>query len=159
MSSIFIFPLYHIINERKNKLKSIPSVKPTIKSTKLSDNRKDYIIENNDYRRGISKENIYRKKFKLTLLSMFENRCAKCGRHDNGIELDHFFLSKNEGGCFIMRHRKGYFVNNAIPLCSTCNRSKSDKSYRKFYSNHELNKLIHKNSAITKILNEKLIQL
>jgi hypothetical protein len=126
-----------------------------ISKVDISDSRDAYIIENDDYRRGNAKENYYRKAFQLSLLEIFGNRCAKCGSNDNGVDLDHFFLSKNEGGSFIMRHREGHLVNNAIPLCQSCNRSKSDKSYRSFYSTPQILGIFQRNAIMTKMINDK----
>jgi len=125
-----------------------------IAEVKVSDDRFDYIISNEDYRRGLPKENLYRKVFFLRLLSLYENRCAKCGGVSNGLDIDHLVLSKNEGGCFILKHKAGYLINNAVPLCQSCNRSKSDRSYRDFYAEDDLLNLFQKNVTMTKLLNE-----
>lgn len=138
----------------KNKTKNQSTVKLKIWDTAISDSRHDYIIEENDYRRGNKKEHAYRKYFNLSLLKIFDNSCAKCKRSDNGIEIDHFFLSKNEGGCFILRHKNGHIINNAIPLCISCNRSKSDKHYKIFFTNDELKVVLEKNLRATKAINQ-----
>ena len=149
-------------DDKKHKLKKahqlamekVEAIQCEIAKVNISDRREDYLIENKDYRRGNDKENLYRKKFFLTLLRIFENQCAKCRSVDNGIDLDHFFLSKNEGGCFIMRHKDGYLVNNAIPLCQRCNRIKSDNSYKAFFTQEEILRLFQRNAELTKVLNE-----
>jgi 5-methylcytosine-specific restriction endonuclease McrA len=128
-----------------------------IAEVEVSDRREDYIIERDDYRRGNPKENAYRKQFFLPLLETFGNRCAKCLTNDNGMDIDHFFLSKNEGGCFIMRHVNGHLVNNAVPLCQSCNRGKSDESYRDFFTQAEALALFQKCANMTKRLNERPI--
>jgi 5-methylcytosine-specific restriction endonuclease McrA len=122
-----------------------------------SADREEYIIDRDDYRRGNPKESYYRKTLCLYLLEAFGNSCAKCGSKENGMDIDHFIFSKNEGGCFMMRHREGYLVNNAIPLCQTCNRSKSDKSYKFFFNEGELLTILQKNVLMTKRLNAKSI--
>jgi hypothetical protein len=126
-----------------------------IAMVEISKNREDYIIEEEDYRRGNKKENLYRKRFKLTLLSKFGNACVKCGRSDNGVDIDHFVLSKNEGGCFFLRHRDGYLVNNAIVLCASCNRSKSDDCHLEFFTPEELHRVYSLNAEMTALLNEE----
>lgn len=120
----------------------------------VSTNREDYIIEKEDYKKGNKRENKYKKKYVLTLLSLYQNQCARCGRSDNGFDLDHFFLSKNEGGSFALRHKDGYLVNNAIPLCQSCNRSKGDRSYRTFFNDEEILTLFTKNREMTLLLNQ-----
>lgn len=122
-----------------------------------SSDRNDYLIDNDDYRRGNSKESYYRKTFALHLLETFGNCCAKCGDKENGIDIDHFIFCKNEGGCFIMRHRDGHLVNNAIPLCWTCNRAKSDESFQSYFSSEELLSIFEKNLKMTKRLNDKSV--
>jgi 5-methylcytosine-specific restriction endonuclease McrA len=122
---------------------------------RISDNRTDYLISNDDYRRGTPRENFYRKTFLLPLLSVFGNRCARCGSSQNGLDIDHFVFSKNEGGSFAMFHRDGMWVNNAIPLCLECNRKKRDRSYRDFFTAKQLIDILESNVQMTKRLNER----
>ncbi len=129
----------------------------TIAKLMPSADRNEYIIEREDYRRGSPKESYYRKTFCLYLLEAFNNSCAKCGSKENGMDIDHFIFSKNEGGCFMMRHSEGYLINNAIPLCQTCNRSKSDESYKSYFSESELLTILERNVLMTKRLNQRLI--
>jgi hypothetical protein len=120
----------------------------------ISTNREDYIIVKEDYKRGNKRENEYRKKHILALLNLHQNQCAKCHKSDNGFDLDHFFLSKNEGGNFSLMHKDGYLVNNAIPLCQSCNRSKGDRPYNTFFSNEEILSLFTNNREMTLLLNQ-----
>lgn len=145
-----IWNLIAQIQRRKKRQKAIVALTP-------STERDDYIIERDDYRRGNPKESYYRKTFCLYLLDAFSNSCAKCGSKENGMDIDHFIFSKNEGGCFMMRHCEGYLINNAIPLCQTCNRSKSDESYKSFFSESELLTILERNILMTKRLNQRLI--
>lgn len=128
-----------------------------INAVSPSSNRNDYLIENDDYRRGNSKESFYRKTFSLHLLETFDNSCANCGDKENGVDIDHFIFSKNEGGCFIMRHKDGYLINNAIPLCRTCNRSKSDSDHKSFFTDEQLLSIFQRSLSMTKRLNERPI--
>ena len=57
----------------------------------------------------------------------------------------------------MMKHSEGYVVNNAIPLCQTCNRSKSDNDYKSFFSESELLAILEKNVLMTRRLNAKSI--
>lgn len=129
----------------------------TIAKLMPSADRNEYIIERDDYRRGSPKESYYRKTFCLYLLEAFSNSCAKCGSKENGMDIDHFIFSKNEGGCFMMRHSDGCLINNAIPLCQTCNRSKSDESYKSFFSESELLTILERNILMTRRLNTRQI--
>lgn len=139
------------------KRKYARHLKAKIESLLPSIDREDYIISDLDYHRGNQKESYYRKVFNLRLLESFGNSCAKCGRNDNGITIDHFIFSKNEGGCFMMWHKENYLVNNAIPLCQSCNSRKSDKSYKYFFNQSELLTIFEANISLTKLLNEKPI--
>ena len=138
------------IQKRQKRQNAIAELTP-------SADRSEYIIERDDYRRGNPKENYYRKTFCLYLLEIFGNSCAKCGSKENGMDIDHFIFSKNEGGCFIMKHRDGYLINNAVPLCQTCNRSKSDCDYKSFFNESELLTILEKNVIMTRLLNERSI--
>ena len=126
-----------------------------ISIVRISDDRNDYIISKEDYKRGNPVDNDYRKTWFLTLLKIYDNKCANCGDSSNGCDLDHFVFAKNEGGNFIMKHRDGYFVNNAIPLCQNCNRSKGDQDYNNFFSEEKLLELFTKNAEMTKLINER----
>lgn len=145
-----IWNLIAIIQQHRRRQMAIATLIP-------SADRDEYIIERDDYRRGNPKENYYRKTFCLYLLEIFGNSCAKCGSKENGMDIDHFIFSKNEGGCFIMKHRDGYLINNAIPLCQTCNRSKSDNDFNSFFNESELHVIFEKNVLMTRRLNEKAI--
>ena len=138
-----------IYKYRKNK-----KLKQRLSSLEISDNREHYVISNSDYKRGNPIERKYRKHFLLKLLDLFDNQCAKCNDQDNGLDLDHFVFSKNEGGNFAMLTKDGHYVNNAIPLCQSCNRSKSDVHYKEFFTGGELIEIFAKNKAATAMLNE-----
>ena len=139
---------------KKEQEKKLREIQEKISILKISDNREDYIIRNDDYNRGNPIDNRYRKNYSLTLLKIYDNSCAKCGNRKNGFDLDHFIFPKNSGGNFMLRNKDGYWVNNAIPLCKTCNRSKGDRSYKKFFTDEELLMIYEKNVEMTKILNK-----
>ena len=143
--------------DAKAKAERNAQMKQLMSRVEVESGRHSYIIEENDYKRGNAKENAYRKSFKLKLLEVFGNCCAKCGAQDNGIDIDHFFFSKNAGGCFLMRNKDGFLVNNAIPLCRTCNRSKSDQDYKSFFSPTELLKIFTINLVMTEYINNKSV--
>lgn len=136
-----------------NKRIAREELRKKMESVKISDNRHDYIITNEDYKRGNQVDNDYRKTWYLTLLKIYDNKCANCGNTKNGCDLDHFVFPKNEGGNFVMKHKDGFLVNNAIPLCQNCNRSKSDKNYKNFFSLQKIAEILIKNAEMTKLLN------
>lgn len=120
----------------------------------IHDDRSAYVVVSDDYKRGSRKERDYLRKHKNAVCRMYDNRCAKCGTDTNGLEIDHFFISKNEGGCFQMLRRDGLYVNNAIPLCEACNRAKADRHYRSFFSVPELARILELNAQMNERLNE-----
>ena len=86
-----------------------------------------YVIERRSYSRSNSDERLYKTKWWATLMRVYDCRCGLCGEDRDGIELDHFWIPKSHGGCFTMRLRSsGKLVNNAVPLCTRCNRQKQD---------------------------------
>lgn len=86
-----------------------------------------YVIERRNYSRSNSDERLYKTKWWATLMRTYDCRCGLCGEDRDGIELDHFWVPKSHGGCFIMRSVATLkLVNNAVPLCTACNRQKQD---------------------------------
>lgn len=95
---------------------SLPSTDPSV-----------YVIERRDYSRSNSDERLYKTKWWPTLLRIYDCRCALCGEDRDGIELDHFWIPKSHGGNLLLRHQlTGQLVNNGVPLCTACNRSKQE---------------------------------
>lgn len=118
-----------------------------------STDRADYIVKRSDYKRGNPLEHEYRKIYLLKLLRVFNCKCANCGKDDDWFDLDHFFLSKNDGGNFIVLHKDGFFVNNAIPLCPHCNRSKGDRLFDEFFTAERLVEIAKLNRKMTDLIN------
>ncbi len=104
----------------------------------------DYLIEKEDFERQSQKDREFLKKFKLRLIAAFANKCAKCAADSNGVDIDHFFIPKSKGGCFLMQTKSGRIVCNALPLCESCNRSKSDSPPLAFFKMAEI-KIIFRN--------------
>jgi 5-methylcytosine-specific restriction endonuclease McrA len=121
----------------------------------FSDKPEDYNISIDDFKRNNEVDSAYRKENLLFLLQLFNNQCANCGDMDNGVDLDHFFISKNKGGNFSLAHKSGQLINNAIPLCRSCNRQKSDNNYIEFFSTPKLFEILEKNELMTQRINEK----
>lgn len=117
--------------------------------------RADYIISSEDYKRGLKKERDYKGTYSMFILNTFNNACAKCLSKES-IEMDHFFVPKNEGGCFLMLHRSGQKINNMIPLCKTCNVKKQDKKAHKFFNTKQLAYIFEKQSIINEKINKSI---
>lgn len=123
----------------------------------ISDRISDFIVYKKDFERNIPQEREYRAHYFLTLLGLFGNQCAKCGCKSNGIDLDHFIFPKSKGGNFMMLHKDGFKVNNAIPLCIKCNRSKGNRRYTDFFTDRDqLVSILAKNKQMTLFLNKSI---
>lgn len=107
----------------------------------------DYCFERNS---EVDKE--YRSKYLLFLIEKVGNKCPICGKSDNGIELDHFFIPKKDGGNFIIVTKSGVVINNAMPMCTSCNRSKSDKKAIDFLHKEKYDELVCLQKEIKKEL-------
>lgn len=151
-----IFPIFQelqiLIVKRKIELNHFIVLN---KQVNFSDRVEDYVISTNDFKRNNETDAKYRKQYFLLLLDVFNNKCANCDDNANGIDVDHFFICKKQGGNFILNHKDGSFINNAIPLCKTCNRSKSDKDYIVFFTSAKIFEILDKNKIMTDRLNSK----
>ena len=135
--------------------KSQKNIVDLLKENIFSFNREDYIIENEDYKRNNSTDRLFHQHFKGYLLQLYENRCAKCGKLST-LEVDHFIIPKCYGGNFILRHKEGYNISNAIPLCKTCNVLKLDNPYNVFFTIDEINNILKINDVMTALLNKTI---
>lgn len=101
----FVLAIFIAVRRKRNR--AVRKLEARMSVVRISDNRDDYLISNDDYRRGTPRENFYRKRFYFPLLSVFGTQCTGCGSSQNGVDVDHFVFSKNEGGSFAMFHRDG----------------------------------------------------
>ncbi len=148
----------YLENEEKRRNERLRiAIQVRLSELRISDNRAHYIVHRDDYKRGTDKERDYIRMHRNFLYRIYDNRCGKCSNDQNGLDIDHLFFSKNEGGCFEMLHIDGFKVNNAVPLCESCNRSKSDRDYQTFFTPHELIRVLEKNIIITERLNQNLV--
>lgn len=98
-----------------------------IRQSLPSSDPRDYTIERRDYTRGNSDERFYKTRWWATLMRIYDCRCALCGADQDGIELDHFWVPKACGGNLMLRRPSlEGFINNGVPLCTTCNRKKQE---------------------------------
>lgn len=135
------------VEERRQKLLAL------LESSHLSDRLEDYRPDCLSTERETKAEREYRRLHENHLNRIYDNRCAKCQRDDRGYSLDHFAVPKVRGGCFMLTRHDGLHVNNAIPLCSSCNSSKSDRSFMHFFSEEELMRILALNREMTARLN------
>lgn len=139
-----------------NLEQEIEIIKTTINDIKFSFSldRSDYFINENDYKRNSEKDKIFLKKYKMDLLMLFNNSCAKTKTMEE-IELDHFFIPKNQGGSFILKDKQGRYVINAIPLNKKINSSKKDKKINEIFNNEELISIFSKLEELNNKINQK----
>lgn len=125
------------MNTVRQMLNAVLGIQPTPSHTKeppesLEDRffiptRENLLVEDEDYKRENGKDRDFRKLYTLKLLQHFDNRCAMCGSQDNSVHLDHYFIPKSHGGNFLLKCADGRQLLNCVPLCQSCNCSKSDK--------------------------------
>ena len=112
------------------------------------------IINGQDFNRYSSADRKYLKKYKSLILGIFNNSCAVCG-DTKGIELDHHFLCKRDGGSFQLVTINGKLLNNAIPLCERCNRSKGARPYT-IFEKDVIDRINYLNNIITNKIVEEI---
>lgn len=138
-------------NYRRTKNRAVRAL---MQEYEIEGNGDRFVIKPRHRERDTSRERAYRREYKLTLLDEFGNCCCRCGAKKQGLDLDHFFIPKKDGGTFAMWHKDGFWVNNAIPLCQTCNRSKGGRSHTEFFDQEELIKIMNVNQRMTEMLND-----
>lgn len=113
--------------------------------------QKDLLLFRNGHIRNTQSEREYLRKYRNIISEMFGNQCAICCDKLNGIEWDHFYYPKSQGYNFFLYHKSGRIINNAIPLCISCNRTKGAKPYNMVCNSEALeriNKLNHQLSIL-----------
>jgi hypothetical protein len=133
---------------------SIIKLNSDSKKISFSLDRSDYYINENDYKRNSEKDKLFLKKYKMDLLMLFDNSCAKTKTMEE-IELDHFFIPKNQGGSFILKDKNGRLIINAIPLNKKINSSKKDKKINEIFNNEELVYIFSKLEELNNKINQK----
>jgi hypothetical protein len=124
----------------------------TISQSLPSTSPSDYSIERRDYSRSNSDERLYKIKWWPTLMRLYDCRCALCDEDRDGMELDHFWIPKSHGGNLVLRHQlTNQLVNNAAPLCTTCNRHKEQSIID--LNDPQLEKIARANRQITAMIN------
>jgi hypothetical protein len=116
----------------------------------------DYIIVGPDYSRDSRLDNQYKARFSYALSKAFNGHCCRCGEGMGQLEFDHCWWPKSKGGNFVMRHRSGVYVNNCIPLCRSCNSSKSNKDFREFFSEEEISRIMEISQSLNAYINEQM---
>jgi len=113
----------------------------------------DYLIRPQDFERNNDIDQYFNQKYKFKLLKIFENKCLISGSIER-IELDHAIIPKSKGGNFILKHKNGYFLLNALPLTKSVNLEKSDTYGKEFFSKEEINYIFNKLKEINILINK-----
>ena len=98
-------------------------------------NNSDLVRANNRKRRALKQnlEENFTPEDEAIILTLFSNRCFRCGSTDE-LTMDHHYpLSSNNA----------LELDNAVVLCQSCNSKKHKKLPENFYSQQELDKLTH----------------
>lgn len=118
--------------------------------------KEDYIIvDKEDCRRPSRIDRYFRKHLKYALLDHFDGECGDCAAKE-GLQLDHFWCAKKDGGNFAMRSKTGFYVNNCLPLCGSCNASKGAKHVYEYFDANKVQKLLKRSHEFDIFLNQKL---
>lgn len=91
--------------------------------------RELYCIQPKDYRRGNAIDNYFRNRIPDVVMSAFDHRCVFCGS-DHDLTFDHYGLTKNEGGNFVLISGDLASIRvNIVVLCRACNSEKGQLSF------------------------------
>lgn len=115
--------------------------------------RQQLIIRDSDFNRDNEAERTFRRIYLLRLLAIYDNACGICGSRENGLDLDHFFVPKSQGGNFVLIRTDGLRVNNAVPMCESCNRAKGNRDWRTAANDERLKFILNRNIEANKLVN------
>jgi len=117
----------------------------------------NYIIVPEDYSRDSRIDKYYKRNFSKLLSRAFNGHCCKCGEGMVQLAFDHFWFPKSRGGNFLMRHVEGYYINNCVPLCSSCNSSKGNKEIHEFFDLSEIKEITKRSQSINSEINASMV--
>ncbi len=114
--------------------------------------RHQFCIVTTDYRRGNGIDNYFRKGLLNKVLAAFNHACVLCGSPEN-LTLDHYGLSKNEGGNFALRTAdKASIRPNGIVLCRFCNSAKGQIRPESFFSAEQREHILSCHRSLLEVL-------
>ena len=104
--------------------------------------RSQFLIKDRDYRRGNAVDNHFRGHAAELVLTAFDRCCFVC-RKDSDLTFDHYAITKNEGGNFILYEVSSQIVRlNILVLCRACNSKKGESTPVDFLVPREREKLV-----------------
>lgn len=146
---------------RENEIKKANEIKEKIGNLIEDDldlSPENYLIVPEDYSRDSRIDRFYKNNFSKILSRAFDGHCCKCGEGMVQLAFDHFWHPKSRGGNFLMRHIDGYYINNCIPLCGSCNSSKGKKEIHEFFEKDNIKQIVQKSQSINPEINSKIIE-
>jgi 5-methylcytosine-specific restriction endonuclease McrA len=110
-------------------------------------------IGRRDYRRGNAIDNHLRGQWIQRVSEAFGRKCFVCGSADR-LTLDHLWLTKNEGGNFVVCLRDaGALVSNVLLLCRSCNAAKGERSIDRLVPSLRIEELVSIQRALSDQMN------
>lgn len=140
---------------KKIKVNAVQNLVDKLNSRDLlySFNPNNYQIQKEDFERNNDIDKYFNKKYKFRILKLFDSMCVKTGKIEE-IEMDHFLIPKSRGGNFILLHKDGYLLINAIPLTKSVNLDKKDDYGFNYFSSDEVSSILKKLEKINILLNK-----
>lgn len=142
----------HLEGKKKYRIKNKDRIKEQQKMFYL--NNKDKRLQSTKYRRTKMKGLLadFTSAQWVECKIHFNHSCAYCGNNKVSMTQDHF-IPVNNGG--------ELSITNIVPVCKTCNSSKQDKDFLKWYSAQEFysrdrEQKIFKYLKYDKIMNQQL---
>ena len=103
--------------------------------------RAQFDIQRTDYRRGNAVDNYVRAALADIVLAAFDRACACCGDPAT-LTFDHYGITKNEGGNFILIASDHTSLRvNLVVLCRTCNSRKGQNHHIDFFETEALQRI------------------
>jgi hypothetical protein len=117
--------------------------------------RSSFYIQVKDYRRGNAIDNYCRQILEEAILTAFDGCCAFCGC-DHDLTFDHYGLTKNEGGNFVLlSDDKRSLRINVVVLCRTCNSMKAQRLHHEFFTAKQQQAIVtYQQRLLSTILND-----
>lgn len=112
-------------------------------------------IQAKDYRRGNAIDNYCRKILEGSILAAFDHCCTFCGCDDD-LTFDHYGITKNEGGNFILLSADKQSLRiNLVVLCRACNSMKAQRLHHHFFTEEQQRAILaYQQRFLSTVLND-----
>jgi hypothetical protein len=117
--------------------------------------RTHFHIQAKDYRRGNAIDNYCRNILEDAILTAFDHCCTFCGC-DHDLAFDHYGLTKNEGGNFILLSSDKQSLRiNLVVLCRVCNSMKAQRLHHHFFTEDQQQAILaHQQRFLSTVLSD-----